>query len=220
MLRLENAHLELGSKVLFRDLNVHLEAGQLLNIAGPNGIGKSSLLKVLVGQVPLSKGSILWNCKHRCYVPQLANMSFHINLTLRDVLSLFFNRDHCHSDGRRDLEKSVLELGLLDSASLDLCWNSASGGERQRTLLTQAFLSGSEVLILDEPTNHLDKERSAKVFELMKAYASDGKRSLIYVSHDTPVTPSDLSNVALAKVEVEGAPTGSGITTLNLRDYQ
>lgn len=189
MLRIENASLELGSKVLFRDLNFHLQTGQLLHIAGPNGIGKSSLLKALMGQVPLTKGSLHWNCKNKSYVPQLANMSFHINLTLRDVLNTLLDIYN---------EQSVVELGLLDSASLDLCWNSASGGERQRTLLTQAFLSGSDVLILDEPMNHLDKGRSAKVFELMKDFVSAGKRSLIYVSHNTF--------------------SSSDATTLNLRD--
>ena len=175
MLRLQNASLVLASsKVLFRNLNFELKAGDLVHLVGPNGIGKSSFLKTLAGHLALSEGSVLWSGKVKHYLPQLANLNFHVNLTLRDVLKINL-QNYC--------EQSVLELGLLDAAALELSWNSASGGERQRTLLTQTFLSKAEVLLLDEPTNHLDKERSKKIFELMTHYVASCERAIVYVSH-------------------------------------
>lgn len=196
MLHVENASLAFSSKTLFRNLHLHLEGGQILQVVGPNGIGKSSLLRVLAGFTPFSSGTMKWNVpsKDIAYLPQLANMSFHIHLTLRDVLKISLLKHY--------KESSVLDLGFLNSQSLDLNWNSASGGERQRTLITRSFLSSAKVLLLDEPTNHLDKDKADKVLAHMHHYIANKDKAIVFVSHKPSLEFTDAS-----------------IRALNLKDY-
>ena len=213
MIHLRNASFVYREgKTVFQNLNLSLEAGQILQVIGPNGIGKSSLLKVIVGHMPLSEGVVEKNIlpSEIFYLPQLANLSFHIHLKLEDVLKILllekYNYEH------------VIRLGFLDAASLKLNWNSASGGERQRTLLTVAFLSKSKVLLLDEPSNHLDAERSKKLLQEISRYVEKGERSVIIVSHKAVTEfPGQENSGLIGPLEVSSGI--SKIRVLNMKDY-
>lgn len=182
MLQLEN--LTYGApngKVLGKDLQLKMRAGELLFITGANGAGKSTLLRVLVGQMPVTSGSYRWDVSSDeiAYLPQLQSTAFHIPMTLWDVLRI--------SRQGPLQEQDVLRWGLLERSQLQLAWNTASGGEKKRTLLTRALLHDPKVLILDEPLNHLDRKSREQVSQVLDVFmALDGKRSIVLVSHDLP----------------------------------
>ena len=170
-------------RVLARGLSFRLENGDCLLVGGPNGSGKSTLLRVLLGRVPATTGALSVRAARgkTGILPQLQNNDFHLPLTLRDVLEV--------SVGAELSEEDVLRIGLLESAQLGLAWNTASGGEKKRTLLTRLLLQSPSLLLLDEPMNHLDRdsrERVAKaVTEFLRGRGGMGPRAVVMVSHES-----------------------------------
>jgi ABC-type Mn2+/Zn2+ transport system ATPase subunit len=176
--------------VLFKDLSFTVSVGDLLLVTGPNGSGKSSLLRALMGEFSPHKGRVHINVdkKDIAVIPQLQNMEFHLPVTLQDVIEL---------SQERVVEAETIEsVGLLARGILFRPWNSASGGERQRTLLTCALLKAPRVLVLDEPFNHLDLVSQKTMLEKIKSFLKeDGtSRAVILVSHLQLQELSDLGN--------------------------
>lgn len=170
---------------LIHRLGFDLNHGELMIITGPNGIGKSTLLRLLLGEGKQTAGSIQWQVPMARigFLSQLHNREFHISLTLADILS--FSRK---VDPQRINEHSH---GLLQADHLDRAWNTASGGERQKTLLTRVFLKDPTVLILDEPMNHLDVTGRQQLRAALQHFIGDGQHAVIMVGHESLLDPSE-----------------------------
>jgi ATPase subunit of ABC transporter with duplicated ATPase domains len=176
----------LGENICFS-----LYSGSLLLVKGPNGSGKSTLLRVIQGRSPIFSGSLTVNMlgTQVATLPQMQNPGFHLPITLGDVLT-FSLREPLNTD-------KAFSYGLLEPAHLGLAWNTASGGERKRTLLTRILLQEPSLLLLDEPMNHLDSESRVKVEKAIAQYLttpSNYPRAAILVSH------SNLRTEALLQV--------------------
>lgn len=165
-------------RILQEKLNFSVSQGQLLLITGGNGCGKSTLLKILLGKLAPIKGNVQtsFSFSSVAYIPQLENTEIHLPLTLRDVLSI--------SQPYLDW-KEALSFGLLNEDHLDHAWNTASGGERKRTLLTRALMKKPSILVLDEPFNHLDeRSREAMAAAMVEfLFPENCKRAIVMVSH-------------------------------------
>lgn len=178
---LETKSLDYGADkiALIRNLSFKLQAGERLLVKGPNGVGKSTLLRVILGQIKPLSGTVKLNIpKHKiAYLPQLQNTEFHIPVTLGDVLAF--------SSKRTVPVQEIASMGLLQASDLSKAWNTASGGERQKALLTRIFLQDVDLMVLDEPMNHLDFEAKERVKQLIRAFVSkkDG-RAMLIVCHD------------------------------------
>ncbi len=170
-------------RILSESLNFSVSPGQIILISGPNGIGKSTLLKTLIGNLKPKKGTIELNLPFSRigYLPQLQNTDFHLPVTLRDILEA-----SCHHSLSLD---EILSWRLLSETQLDLSWKTASGGERKRTLLTRTLLAKPDILVLDEPMNHLDVQTRLLVEDAIQKFVelpqSNGrKRAVLLVSHE------------------------------------
>lgn len=155
-------------------LSFQVYSGQLLEIRGANGSGKSTLLKALTGSSGGQHQKIRSFFQTCTYQTQLVQESLFLDWTLLDIIRLVRPRISINE---------VLNLGLLENESiLYQFWNNSSGGEKQKTLLTQSLISQHEILFLDEPQNHLDS-RSKKVFELcIKRQLAEGT-AVVIVTH-------------------------------------
>lgn len=151
------------------EISFDLGEGEVLLLKGENGSGKSSFLKTLLGLHKPFKGTYNFHVplQEVQYLPQLGNLHFHLPLTLQDVLGTPSPNE-----------------GLLKNLDLNKKWNTASGGERQKILLTSALTKKPRLLILDEPFNHVDQESGHILEEALNFFLNEHPQSsLILVSH-------------------------------------
>ena len=169
MIQAENLTKKFGKLTILRDLNVTLEAGRTVSLIGPNGSGKTTFIKCLLGMNRPDRGQIMFNGqsitdaweyrKHIGYMPQIGR--YPDNMTVRQLFAMMkdLRRDQVHP-----LDEELFEeFGV--PAFYDKPMRTLSGGMRQKVSAALAFLFNPQVLILDEPTAGLDPVAS----ELLKA---------------------------------------------------
>ncbi len=161
---------------LWDPLNFNIFNGQRIAFVGHNGVGKSTILKILAGKLEKKSGSLVSGSlvKLGYYSQHQAEILTATNTVLTEMRRL--------SDPRTTEEelKSVLGLFMLGREYFERFVNSLSGGEKARLVLASLFLAKCNVLVLDEPTNHLDLESREALVEAL----SDFSGTIILVAHD------------------------------------
>ena len=163
-------------KDLFTDLDLMVEVGERIAVIGPNGIGKTTLLKCLVGDTKPSAGSIKWSENVEIgYYAQDHAADFAKDKTLFDWMSQW---------GKKIDDEQVIRgtLGrlLFSQDDIEKSVKVISGGEQGRMLFGKLMLQRANVMLLDEPTNHLDMESIESLNLALENYPG----TLIFVSHD------------------------------------
>lgn len=163
-----------GSRRLFRNVGLQLSRGETAALIGPNGIGKSTLLKVLIGQQQLVQGSFKWGANVKIGYYDQEQTGLNPNHTvLAEVWDAFPHLE----EGKI---RSVLGCFLFSGEDVFKKIASLSGGEKARVSLAKLMLQNANVLILDEPTNHLDLYSK----EVLENSLMDYEGTLLFISHD------------------------------------
>lgn len=193
---LVNASLALGGKELFAHLSFTLPAGQMLCLRGQSGCGKSSLLKALLGFVPLTAGfvsidgepmtqfNVALFRRRMAYLPQELSLPAD---TVAEMVRLPFALQ-AHADKQFNKQALLEEwerLGLAPEL-YDKKVAEVSGGERQRIMLAVAAQLGADIVLADEPTSALDAEARDRAAQCLKRMAQAGA-AVVVVSHDDAV---------------------------------
>lgn len=182
-LSVRNLTIDLGSRVIIRDLSFDVNTGVTLAIIGPNGSGKTVLLKALLGLVPY-EGGIVWSPGTRLgYVPQKIAADRQMPLLVRDLLEAKARFLKLPPDA---IELVSREVGLppdLLKAGIGVI----SGGQFQKVLIAYALLGEPNVLLFDEPTASLDEMEEERVYELLEHLQAKQKLTILLVSHDLSV---------------------------------
>lgn len=207
--------LRRGAVVAVRDVDLRVASGQFIGLSGPNGGGKSTLLKTVLGLVRPASGHVSVfggtpvNARHRVgWLPQTAGGDLAFPVCVRDVVAMGRLRatwlpQWLRADDRRAIDEAMEQVEITDLATRPI--GTLSGGQRQRTLLARALVSDPELLLLDEPTAGLDPDATHALYRLLGRLR--GGRTIVMASHDVTA----LAERATAIFEVDGrlAPVGS-----------
>lgn len=174
VLRVEEAAIGYGDQVLSEPINVDINKLDAIAVVGPNGIGKSTLIKSIIGQLPLLKGQLKYGANVETgYYDQTQSHLTSSNTVLEELWQDFSTTPEVDIRNRLgaflfsgdDVKKSVAML---------------SGGEKARLLLAKLSMENNNFLVLDEPTNHLDIDSK----EVLENALIDFDGTLLFVSHD------------------------------------
>ncbi|MBT4880740.1 MAG: ATP-binding cassette domain-containing protein [Alphaproteobacteria bacterium] len=164
-----------GPKKVLHDFSFSVQRGEKVALIGHNGIGKSTLLKILLGKISADEGSFEWGHEvSTSYFSQDLHEVIHGNDTVLDWLASAVS-----GESMPQVRKTLGQV-LFSKENMEKRLNVLSGGEACRLMLGQILLEKANVLVLDEPTNHLDLESREALADALKAYPG----TLIFVSHD------------------------------------
>ena len=193
-LEIEDMSKGFDDKPLFSGLNLLAEVGERIAVIGPNGIGKTTLLRTLVHDMAPDSGIVKWSENTNIgYYAQDHSGDFENDMSLFDWMSRFKQP----GDDEQAV-RSILGRMLFSQSDIDKSVTKISGGEQGRMIFGKLMMQRPNILVMDEPTNHLDMESIEALNLALENY--DG--TLIFVSHDREFVSS------LATRIIELSPTG------------
>lgn len=183
VLKVENLTVNLEGNEILRDLNFELAPGEITAVIGPNGSGKTILLRSLLGLIPY-QGRIVWSPEAKLgYVPQKIDADRHLPMNLNDLL-----RAKAGALGlpRGEISAVVGTVGI-QSKTMATPMGHLSGGQFQKALIAFALLGKPNVVLFDEPTASLDQLSEEHVYELIHDLQHNFGLTVILVSHELSV---------------------------------
>lgn len=187
----ERVNLKFADKTIIHDLDLTIQRGDKIALVGPNGCGKSTLIKVILHQLEADSGNVKYGTnlkvayfdQHRAALDPEKSVADNVGDGKQDVLH----------QGRPRHILSYLQDFLFSPRQAQTPVKALSGGERNRALLAKLFLPESNVLVLDEPTNDLDVD----TLELLEQIINDYQGTVLLVSHDREFVDNTASSILL-----------------------
>ncbi len=210
---LENVSFAYKQAHILEDVTLFIHKGEFASIVGPNGGGKTTLLKLILGLLKPDKGKISIfgkppdNVRQQIgYMPQYAHLDMDFPATVMDVVlmgrltgtSLWFSKKD-----RAEALSAIDEVGMTNFAKTG--FNALSGGQKQRILIARALCSRPEILLLDEPTANVDHETEVNLFSILQTL--NDKMTILVVSHDLGFVSKYVKSVICVNRKVVIHPT-------------
>ncbi|TCP90132.1 zinc transport system ATP-binding protein [Cricetibacter osteomyelitidis] len=188
LIQLKNINVVFEQKVALQNINLAVYPNSITTIVGPNGGGKSTLLKVLLKLISPTSGTVQYGKNVKIgYVPQKIQLDHSFPITVKKFLSLA--KGITPTDIQDALE--LLSISHLVNNSLQ----RLSGGEMQRVLLARAILNKPNLLVLDEPTQGVDISGQAELYQLIHQTQQKLNCAILMVSHDLNLVMADTNEV-------------------------
>lgn len=220
-IEVKNLSFSYGDRPVLHDISFSVGEGELLSILGPNGVGKSTLFRCMLGLLSGYTGEVLVDginarsfsvreaAKHIAYIPQSSHLIFNYSVFDIVLMGRTSGLGSFHSPGRADKEKCRWALDKIGISHLaERCFHRLSGGEQQLVMIARALVQDAPVLMLDEPTANLDYGNQLRVLEQARELAAEGY-TVIQTTHD-PEQSYMFSDRILAirdgRVLIQGTP--------------
>lgn len=169
---------------LFKELNFSLSPGEVVGLLGRNGVGKTTLLRTILGRLSPTAGKLIRQSIPG-YVPQTSQLAF--DYKVRDVLAMGRTRYRCFLRGRNTHDKEVVDIAMEKLRITHLSNRSfmaLSGGERQLVLIARAIACESKTLLLDEPMAALDLDNQSRLLNVLSQLAEIDSLGIIFSTHN------------------------------------
>ena len=199
LIHVEGLSVRYGARTALSDVSLRIEPSEIVTIVGPNGSGKTSLLRAIIGAVKPLSGSIVQASNLKIgYVPQ----KLHIDDTLPITVSRFLKLP----GGLVDVDYALKQAGVPELEKEQL--SQLSGGQFQRVLLARALIGKPDLLLLDEATQGLDQRGSASFYQQIETVRKATGCAILMISHELHVVMSASDRVICLNGHVccEGAP--------------
>jgi iron complex transport system ATP-binding protein len=221
ILQASDLHFAYGDQPVLRGINIALRGGEVVALLGPNGTGKSTLLKILLGQLR-AQGVVLWNSKPVqrwksrelarlvAYLPQTPAFepSQRIAQTLRMGRTPYWGAFGVETQRDIDAVAAVVELLQLGDL-LHRRMDQISGGQRQRVFLGRCLVQEPQALLLDEPSTHLDLRHQVELCALLRRLADQRRLAVLMASHELNLAASFADRLVLlesGRAAADGSP--------------
>jgi zinc transport system ATP-binding protein len=204
ILNVNNLSVRYGTKTVLRDISFTLWENDFLGIIGPNGGGKTTLLKAILGLLKPSEGDIAFYedgqpvaALKTGYLPQINQIDKDFPISVFEVVAsgLIGEKKGWHKYSKEQKQRinvTLDRMGISEKAKCSV--GELSGGELQRVLLGRAIVSHPKILILDEPNTYVDKVFESRLYQLLEEINKD--TAIILVSHDTGTILPLVKNIA------------------------
>lgn len=199
IINISNLFYKYNKTDVLENINLSIKDNDFLAIIGPNGGGKSTLLKLILGLLTAQDGKIEKKIKNNQvgYVPQNTNLNIDFPITALEIvlMGIINSKKRIFGYSKEDIEKaksSLAKVSMSDFANSKI--GDLSGGQRQRVFIARALCSNPKVMLLDEPTASIDVKGQREIYELLKELNSS--ICIVVVSHDISVLLNYAKNVA------------------------
>ncbi|MBW1668722.1 MAG: ABC transporter ATP-binding protein [Deltaproteobacteria bacterium] len=200
----KNVYFSYGKTEVLKEVTFALEQGDFLGIIGPNGGGKTTLLKLMLGLLRPDKGQILvlgeepLKARHKVgYVPQ--SMDFNLGFPISAMEVVLMGRLGASRIGRRYSEedkqkarRALERVGMWEYRHMPV--GSLSGGQRQKVFIARALATEPKILFLDEPTASVDPDFQTDLYDFLKELNAEA--TIVVITHDIGVVSSYMKSIA------------------------
>jgi zinc transport system ATP-binding protein len=201
-LRLQRVSFAYGhAPPVLRDVDLEVERGEFVAIAGPNGGGKTTLVRLVVGLEEPTSGRVELLVRKVGYLPQRAQAGIDAPVTVRELVTT----------GRASRTRLVGPLsGVALTPQADRRLSTLSGGQQQRAFIAKALAAEPELLVLDEPTTGVDVEAQDAIAALLQRLRNELGMTILYVSHEFGAVERFVERIVLIRggIVFDGPPSG------------
>ncbi|MGM5485444.1 MAG: metal ABC transporter ATP-binding protein [Nanobdellota archaeon] len=202
IISLEDVAFSYGRNELFKGVNLKVKNGEFLGLVGPNGGGKTTLVKIIMGLLRPTKGKVRVKGlppekgrRHLGYISQYEMIDFDYPITVYEVVIMARQKGLIHRFSRNDhrlAKDSLRKVGLLELKNRNI--NELSGGEKQRVFVARALATRPAALVMDEPMANVDIKIQEDFYKLMKKLSKD--MAVVIVEHNLEVLAEYVDRVA------------------------
>ena len=199
LINIKNLFFKYQKTEVLENVNLTIKDDDFLAIIGPNGGGKSTLLKLILGLLPLQSGTIEKNIENNQvgYVPQNTNLNIDFPITSLEVVLMghISSKKRLFGYSKDEIScalESLNQVGMKDFANKKI--GDLSGGQRQRVFIARALCSNPKIMLLDEPTASIDVQGQQEIYELLREL--NKSICIVVVSHDLSILLNYAKNVA------------------------
>lgn len=175
-------------EVILKNINCEINAGDYIGIIGGNGVGKSTLIKLFLGELKATSGSIKTNYKNIGYIPQNAGqISKDFPATVKEIVASGLYRKiglfrFLSKDDKKKIDEVLDIVGMSDYKNRLI--GKLSGGQQQRVALAKMLISEPEIIFLDEPQSGIDKATEKMLYDLLKRQNQEKNLTILMITHD------------------------------------
>jgi zinc transport system ATP-binding protein len=179
LVELKNVSLKIKNNKIISDISLQLKKGQITTLIGPNGGGKTTIAKIVLGLIKPSEGSLaIANQIRFGYMPQKINLDQSIPITAKDFVTL---------NQKKFIDENIFQQ-LISRLNIGKYFNkplcNLSGGQLQKILFLRSIINNPDVIVLDEPTQYMDITAIAEFYHILDEIRQTKNCSILLISHD------------------------------------